>query len=193
LSKHLDRIAAADRERLAAITTAEQAIRDAHAAGHTPSEIADALGVKNRSRVYSILGKSGFTVPEGAPTMRPMVYLVTRKRPDSIHNQVQEAMWARGWVVVSDHMSAWHLARGGAPMVRVDMSAHLGDTGTSRGGHQEVQIGQVKARYTPGEELADRELTWTTLDTYAEPRDGDDVDAARIARWVAEHMPTPNS
>lgn len=188
MPKHLQRVTQTDTDRTTAVVTAEQAIRDAYAAGHTPTEIADALGTKNRSRVYGILGKTPFAAPEGAPSLRPIVHLTSHKRPAS-YEHIQQALWARGYVVISDHMSAWHMIRGGVPAVQVEVIDAT--EGPHFGYHWEVQVGQVRARHgTDG-----HELVWTTMSQYDAPTTRADdgtrvVDGAVVARWVAEYMPT---
>lgn len=174
MSKHLSRVSTTDHARIASLGAAENAIRDAHASGHTVSEIAAVLGVKNRSRVYAILGKPGWTPNDQEPQIPVVVHLRTRKRDDDVHDQLAAAFRARGWVVEPDYMRAWHLARAGVRIVMVDASAHLHSEGV-------LQVGHIRALYgTAG----DHEYKWVSLDEYPTTEDG-----TKVARWVAEHIP----
>jgi hypothetical protein len=55
---------------------------------------------------------------------------------------VQQALWSKGWHTVKDRTTAWHLARGGMPVVLADFSAEW------VGLHADtVVVGRVRARY----------------------------------------------
>ncbi|MFI8977410.1 hypothetical protein ACIGO9_31340 [Nocardia asteroides] len=52
---------------------------------------------------------------------------------------IEAAMWARGWKTVSDRSTAWHLARGGVPVV-------LCDFGVNELEFDPIIVGRVRAR-----------------------------------------------
>jgi hypothetical protein len=147
-----DRIQTAHRATEESRAVEEQVIRDACATDEfTPSDAARALGTKNRQRVYAILGRS----PHGGePELTPVVYLHGRGRSDATWARVRAAMHARGWATMTTRTEAWHLARGGVPVVLCrfvvpdDPSA------------DDVVVGRVRARWheytsytTPGDLL----------------------------------------
>ena len=98
----------------------DQAIRDAKAAGHPMTQIAAALGINNRVRLYGVLDKSYDNPAAATPT--PVVYLRGAGAPKTVWDDIETAMHRRGLVVVKDRQQAWHLARGGVPVVIVDFS-----------------------------------------------------------------------
>ncbi|WP_229434742.1 hypothetical protein [Nocardia farcinica] len=167
----------------------EQAIRDEVAADRiTPSDVARALGTKNRQRVYAILGRGDDGAAPTNPPLRPVVYLRGAGRPDAVWTRVREAMWARGWTTISDRTSAWHLARGGTPVVLCDFSADLDHPSPAPGGgtwfgyDRYVVVGKVRAKYGD-----DGEAMLPRINGGEHPiRLGDDVDEHALARWVAE-------
>ncbi|MGW4124888.1 hypothetical protein [Nocardia sp. NPDC004711] len=61
--------------------------------------------------------------------------------PQTAWECLEQAMWARGWATVRDRASAWHLARGGAPVVFCDFSAHPDFE------MRTVHVGRVRARW----------------------------------------------
>ena len=112
----------------------DQAIRDAKAAGHPMTQIAAALGITNRVRLYGVLDKT-YDNPT-APTPTPVVFLRGAGAPKTVWDDIETAMHRRGLMVVKDRQQAWHLARGGVSVVIVDFS---------RG--SDVTVGRVKARW----------------------------------------------
>ena len=112
----------------------DQAIRDAKAADHPMTQIAAALGISNRVRLYGVLDKSYDNPAAAIPT--PVVYLRGAGAPKTVWDDIETAMHRRGLMVVKDRQQAWHLARGGVPVVIVDFS-----TGS------DVTVGRVKARW----------------------------------------------
>ncbi|RCV54820.1 hypothetical protein DEF23_15295 [Marinitenerispora sediminis] len=63
---------------------------------------------------------------------------------------VTTAMHARGWVTVTSRTDAWHLQRGGCPVVQCDFSMGLDRSpGNSCGYHLFVRLGLVRARHCP--------------------------------------------
>lgn len=56
------------------------------------------------------------------PRPTPTVYLRGTGHTDEVWERVERAMWDRGWVTVRVHTTAWHLARGGVPVVAVNFS-----------------------------------------------------------------------
>ncbi len=62
--------------------------------------------------------------------------------------RMQSAMSDRGWMTTSDRTAAWHLARGGVPVVFVDFSADNDDTkGPYYGYDLMVTVGLVRAKH----------------------------------------------
>lgn len=131
-----------------------QTIRDAHTSGMTETRIAAALGVKNRDRLRSAIRD---TPDQAQPVaLTPTVYLRGAGMSDATWERVHRAMWARGWATITDRTAAWHLARGGVPVVMCIFSA--------RDIHDYVVVGAVQAKYR-GDELA-LELPGTTDDDH---------------------------
>jgi hypothetical protein len=112
----------------------DQAIRDAKAAGHPMTQIAAALGITNRVRLYGVLDKSYDNPTVPAPT--PVVFLRGAGAPKTVWDDIETAMHRRGLMVVKDRQQAWYLARAGVVVVMVDFSAG-----------SDVTVGKVKARW----------------------------------------------
>lgn len=118
----------------------ESAIRDEITSGRaTVSEIAHALGTKNRQRIYAILDRADDTTPS-QPDMPPVVYLRGAGMSTDAWGRVQEACWARGWQTVRDRTTAWHHARAGRTVVMCDFSIHDLDD-------EPVQVRTVTAKW----------------------------------------------
>lgn len=76
------------------------------------------------------------------PAWRPVVYLRGRGQPQNVWDRVELAMWARGWRTVKDRATAFHLARGGCPVVLADFTAeHVGLA------VDWITVGRVRAHY----------------------------------------------
>lgn len=119
--RFLDRVATTRDARDLAAAVHDQAIRDAKAAGHPVTQIAGTLGVTNRMRLYAVIDKPDEPARPVTPT--PVVFLRGVGAPESTWARVETAMLRRGFAVVKDRQQAWHLARGGVPVVLVDFSA----------------------------------------------------------------------
>lgn len=143
------RIVAAQQAIRTATAAFEHAVRDeVHSERLTPSDVARALGTRNRQRVYAILNRGPEGEPPTAPTMPPIVYLRGAGCGDSDWDRIVTAMHARGWVTIKDRTSAWHLARGGMPIVFCDFSCvHVGLYATT------VTVGRVRAKYGDGGDM----------------------------------------
>lgn len=137
----LDRVAAAQAAATAAQAAAEQAIRDAVESGATIAAVAATLGVRNRQRIYAVLGRGQDGTEPTPPTLRPVIYLRGAGVRGDAWTRIEQAMWARGWATVRDRTTAWHLARGGCPVVLCDFSA------ADHGEPDPIRVGQVRARY----------------------------------------------
>lgn len=114
----------------AATAIHEQTIRDAHhLGGRRVADITRALGISNRNRVTALLNPSPDSdVPQPQPpTIPPVVYLRAPGHGEQTWAELRHAFWSRGWIVQSDRTAAWHLSRGGAKVVRVDLAAQLDD------------------------------------------------------------------
>lgn len=104
------------------------------------------------------------------PALPPVVYLRGAGIPQELWDRVETEMWRRGCVTVHDRLSAWHLCRGGAPLVMVDFSDELDDNppapggGTWHGYNRYVLVGLVRARYRVTKETG-------RLDACLDPRD----------------------
>lgn len=165
------RVQAAQAAAQAAQATFEQAVRDEVAAANlSPSDVARALGTKNRQRVYAILGRGADDTAAAMPAQRPVVYLRGNGREDSVWAEVESAMWARGWRTVRARTSAWHLARGGVPVVLCDFSTDLDESTPAPGGgtwfgyNRYAVVGRVRARYAESSETVSVEELLTTSD-----------------------------
>lgn len=145
-----ERIAEARKTRANAVQLEERTIRDAHAEGMSESAIARALGIQDRTRIRSILGKT----PEGERPSQPPhtpVILITGSRKN-LYDRLAPALWARGWSTTHSSQDAWYLARAGVPVVQVQMQPeHV------------AEIGPVQAKWRD-EDMA---LEWS-----AEPHQG---------------------
>ncbi|RBO87046.1 hypothetical protein [Nocardia puris] len=145
------KVAAAQR-----IQAAQQAVLDAEAAfaaavrdsvqpvgplSHRAA--ARALGSQSRDRITRILGRSEDGSAPAAPAPTPTVYLRGAGVGDATWARVVDAMHARGWATVRDRTTAWHLARGGVPVVLADFSAQQDDGLEER----TVTVGRVRARW----------------------------------------------
>lgn len=142
LTPALARVLEAARAVRAAELTAEQAIRDAYADGdgETPSQIARTLGVKNRQRIYAIVGKGRDGTDPAEPALTPVAYVRGADLKQAAWDRLVPALHARGFSVVRDRTTAWHLARGGVPVVFIDVSLSP-ELGT------QMVVGRVRARY----------------------------------------------
>ena len=132
LTRVADTRAAQDR----AAAVHDQAIRDAAAAGHPLTSIASTLGVTNRKRLYTVLGRPPADDP-GPPLPTPVVFLRGAGATTSTWKDIETAMHARGLSTVRDRQQAWNLARAGTPVILVDFSTSTPD----------ITIGRVKARW----------------------------------------------
>jgi len=90
------------------------------------------------------------------PALTPVVYLRGARRKGAMWERVEHAMWERGWYTERDRTTAWHLARGGAPVILCDFSADLYREEPASGTdyHQYVVVGRVRARYIEHEDIA---------------------------------------
>lgn len=193
------------RDRAAAVH--DQAIRDAAAAGHPLTSIASTLGVTNRKRLYTVLGRPPADDP-GPPPPTPVVFLRGAGATTTSWQNIETAMHTRGLNTVRDRQQAWNLARAGHPVILVDFSTSTRD----------VTVGRVKARWTTTqttrplaqllphaerERLAAQGATWldtpvTTEDRHADlPLAGPDttthlpnqpIDPDELARTVATQL-----
>ena len=112
----------------------DQAIRDAKAAGHPMTQIAAALGITNRVRLYGVLDKSYDNPAAADPDTGGLP--PRRRRTQDCVGRHRNGDAPRGLMVVKDRQQAWHLARGGVAVVIVDFSAG-----------SDVTVGRVKARW----------------------------------------------
>jgi hypothetical protein len=135
------RIQQARDNRIAAMATEAQIVRDAHAAGMKKTEIVAAYGRRNRQRIDALLNADP-TAPQPPPNP-PTIYLRGAGCNQSTWERVEKAMWARGWDTVKHRTSAWHLARGGCVVVLCDFSSADGQ-GLSV---DTVLVGRVRAKY----------------------------------------------
>lgn len=110
------------------------------------------------------------------PALTPVVYLRGAGRKDPMWERVERVMWARGLHTVRDRTTAFHLARGGVPVVLCDFSADLYRPEPAPGTdyHQYVVVGRVRARYD------EQEVTGTV---------GDLLETRDLARLMREQVP----
>lgn len=151
----------------------DQAIRDAEAAGVPITDIAKAIGVSNRGRLYAVLEKPPAT-PEQPPALTPAVFLRGSGADRETWDAIEQELHIRGVVTVRDRTAAWHLSRGGVPVVLVDFSV------PKSGRVGKGVIGLVKAR---------NRVTETTKPVSALLRR---ADRERLAgeRWLATEVET---
>ena len=113
-----------------------QQIRDAHTDGMPATEIAAALGVKNRVTVTAALDSPPVD-PVDPPTLPPVVFLRGAGADPQRWQAIAAAIHRRGYVTVRDRTQAWHLARGRVPVTLVDFSTSLAG---------QIRIGRVAAK-----------------------------------------------
>jgi hypothetical protein len=147
-----DRIATTLDAVRAAVAAHEQAIRDAKESGTSISDIGRALGIKDRTKVYKILGMGRDGAAPTRPSLTPVVYLRGAGVKQPAWDRIELAMWARGWDTTHDRTSAFHLARGGVEVVMLDFTSTYGN-GLTR---ETITVGRVRARYGETPE-------WTTI------------------------------
>lgn len=101
------------------------------------------------------------------PSLTPVVYLRGAGVRQPAWDRIERAMWARGWDTTHDRTSAFHLARGGVPVVLVDFTSQL-PNGLSRG---VITVGRVRARYRDDHEEGTLVDLLTTADAAQAWRD----------------------
>lgn len=126
-----------------------QAIRDAHTAGASKTDITATLGKSNRNTINEILADT--PPPAAAVKPTPVVFLRGPKIPADVWTSVITAMSGRGWIVVRDRTQAWHYARAGVPVVLVDMAG-------------EPAAGLVQARMDGDKRVLPLVDAWTVVD-----------------------------
>lgn len=140
---HVDAVAAAQRAVHTAQALFEQAIRDEVGAGTPISDIAETLGDRRRrQRIYAILNRGEDGGEPKPPATQPVVYLRGRAQPQDVWERVERAMWARGWRTIRDRTQAFHLARGGSPVVLCDFTGDFDGLAV-----QWITVGLLRARY----------------------------------------------
>ncbi|MEV0649954.1 hypothetical protein AB0I28_32325 [Phytomonospora sp. NPDC050363] len=161
----------------AAKAVEEQTIRDAVLLGGlSRTAAAKATGAgSNRNRVGRILGES----PDGGeptePAAVPVVYVNGTGRGSETHQRVERAMWARGWGTVTNRDTAWHLARGGTPVVKCWYGTDLDrSVGAIDGRERYVIVARVRARYVETIQYDTPATYMRTADYVRLSRDGAD-------------------
>lgn len=192
-----DRIRTARETAKAAAELERQAVRDASAVGATPTEIAAALGVKNRQRVYDILADAEHgEIPNPAHT--PVAWLRGAGIREQAWTRVERAVRARGFRTTHDRLAAWHLCRGGNPVVLIDFSDDLDDNPPAPGGghyhgyNRFTRVGLCRARYGDDDRM---ELVLVNGGRRDEPwgRNSAGLDADLLARIATEALVMPKN
>jgi hypothetical protein len=186
-----DRLRAARAACAAAAALERQAIRDAKAGGATPTEIAAVLGVRNRQRIYGILADEELgEVPN--PALTPVAFLRGAGRGPEAWTAVERALRSRGLHATHDRLSAWHLSRGGTPVVLADFSGDVdGEIPVRGGGYlsgyaRQALIGLCRAKYDAD---GSRLLALVNGGRYREAyMPSGDLDADVIARLAADAL-----
>lgn len=190
-----ERLRAARANTARAAELERQAVRDARNDGGTPTEIAAVLGVKNRQKIYGILADFDYgEIPE--PSLTPVAYLRGAGIDPEAWTRVERAVRARGFHTTHDRLSAWHLCRGGTPVVVVDFSAelrgHHDGLPTEHGGgyvgeEQFIRIGLTHAKYHDGPWGQEMLLVMVNGGDRYEPwADGMRLDEGIVARLATE-------
>lgn len=201
LSPLLKRVTATQIALERASAAREQAIRDA-LAQHSTGDVAAALG-GSEPVVDELLAEQ--SPPAARPELEAVVFLRGAGAPAQTWRLLEGAIHARGLITIRDRTKAWHLARGGAPVVLVDFSAGgPGLIGRVRARWRVTQSTRPVAELLPRSErerLAAAEWLNTPVDT--EERDPElplidpdqavrfdlaDIDPDRIGRAVVEQL-----
>lgn len=197
----LDRVADTHIARQTASALHDQAIRDAAAGGHPRTEIARAMGVSGRQKIYAAIERQ--PEPADAPTLPPVVFLRGAKVPASRWAAVAQAMHQRGLITVRDRTQAWHLARAGAPVVLVDFSGDAGTIVRVRARWRTTDVtGPLSALLPHSERERHAGAGWLDVEVTTEERDMElpviDPDSAhrfsglidpdQLARWTVEQL-----
>lgn len=200
----LDRVADTHTARQAASALHDQAIRDAAAAGHPRTEIARAMGASGRQRIYAAIERE--PEPAAPAVLPPVVFLRGAKVPASRWTAVEQAMHQRGLITVRDRTQAWHLSRGGAPVVLVDFSGDKGMVARVRARWRTTDVtGPVSAVLPRSERDRLAGAGWLDIEVTTEERDAElpvidpdnvrrfsgSVEPQQLARWAVEQSMTP--
>ena len=140
-----------------------ETVGDALDAGLTEGQIAKILNISARSYIYKLRrdapapadskddgeggvegGGAGAEQPKPA-LLAPVVYLRGAGVPNSVWVELQ-LCWLRHWATTTKRRDAWHLARGGVPVIFVDFAKRSAD---------DLKVAGVRAVYrgTPPKEI----------------------------------------
>lgn len=158
-----------------------ETVRDALDAGLSEGQIAKILKINARSYIYKM--RRDATAPanatgsaeddnDGEPKrtpLQPVIFLRGAGVPNPIWVELQQLCWARQWATTTKRGDAWHLTRGGAPVIFVDFSKRSADDlkvagvrAVYRGAQQKEVLELINGGSVPRPQLADG-----TLDTAA--------------------------
>jgi len=143
----LDAAVSAWRDALTAREHAEQAIREAVAAGVSVADLKRAIPLA-RDRVLSIIREDHPDIT--CPRMTPSIYLRGAGQFEETWERVTRAMWRCGWATTGDRTTSWHRARGGLPVVLVDFSGEVDIWGNSTDGS--IRVVACAAKYRADDE-----------------------------------------
>lgn len=137
-----------------------ETVRDALEAGLTEGQIAKILQIKARAYIYKL--RRDATPPpdidgktEGAAkqpkqvSLQPVIFLRGAGVPNSVWVKLEKLCWARQWATTTKRQSAWHLTRGGSPVVFVDFSKRSAD---------DLKVAGVRAVYRGAQQKESLEL-----------------------------------
>lgn len=199
----LARVADTHTARQTASALHDQAIRDAAAAGHPRTEIARAMGVSGRQKIYAAIERE--SEPAAPPVLPPVVFLRGAKVSAATWAAIEQAMHQRGLITVRDRTQAWHLARGGAPVVLVDFTGGEGMIARVRARWRITDVtGPVGALLPRAERERLAGAGWLQVDVTTEERDTElpvidpdsvrrftgPIEAEQLARWAVEQAVT---
>lgn len=141
-----------------------ETVRDALEAGLTEGQVAKILKIKARAYIYK-LRRDATPPPDGDDqatdetdgaakqpkrvSLQPVIFLRGAGVPNSVWLELEQLCWARQWATTTKRQSAWHLARGGSPVVFVDFSKRSAD---------DLKVAGVRAVYRGTQQKENLEL-----------------------------------
>ena len=141
-----------------------ETVRDALDAGLTEGQVAKILKINARSYIYKLRRdttpssdvddkeadetEKADKKPKSVP-LQPVIFLRGAGVPNPVWVELEQLCWARQWSTTTKRQSAWHLTRGGNPVVFVDFSKRSAD---------DLKVAGVRAVYRGAQQKESLEL-----------------------------------